>query len=854
MIHIISFTDRGEKLARILEDRLEGEAMRCGDPLTLGEWVKREFHTGNALVFVGAAGIAVRAVAPYVKRKDEDPAVVAVDEKGMFAVPILSGHLGGANDLAKKIAGILGGTPVILTATDVNGVFAVDEWAGTQDMAVLGIDRIKDVSAKILAGRTVTVRTFTDIKGETPENVTVIRENGSGEKADVYITIDPDMDCPEGGALVLIPRRVILGVGCKKGAKTSDIESLFGEVMKEGGFSRKAVAKVCSIDIKENEEGLNAFCEGLGVPLEVFCAEELQAVEGDFTPSGFVKQVTGTDNVCERSAVAGGGDLIVRKLAGNGVTMAAAMLPADLSWGKNGNREYEDKRNKGKKNGDKKKGVLYVVGIGPGGDKEMTYKADRALRDSEIICGYTTYTDLIRHRYPGKEFFSTPMKKEYERCRWAVDRALEGKTVAMVCSGDPGIYGMAGPLLSMTEGTGIRTEVIPGITASSGGAALLGAPLMNDYIAVSLSDQLTPWETIEKRIRAAGAGDLVTVFYNPASKMRPDHLKRACGILLEYRSSGTVCGWVRNIGRQGQEKKILTLGELADEKLDMLTTVIVGNSDTKCAGGYMVTERGYSLKAGNEIRPERDDIAAENEKVLIFGGTTEGRVIAGELTARGVSVTVSTATAEGASELTGISCGVITGRLDSCEMEDVIKDFGLVVDATHPYAVEVTKNIKTACEKAGKKYVRIVRKTSFEGPGIVFDDQDDAAGYLKDKNGNIMLTTGSSALSSYRGIDPLRLFPRVLPTREALEECGKTGIPVKNIIAMEGPFTEELNAALIKQFNIKFVVTKDGGPEGGFPEKAAAALAAGAELIVIGRKQEEGMTAEEFLNNAGGKR
>ena len=832
LIHIISFTDNGEKLAGILAERIDGEAMRCKDPMTLGEWVKRGFSKGNALVFVGAAGIAVRAVAPYLKGKNEDPAVVAVDEKGTFAVPLISGHLGGANALAKRIAASLGGIPVILTATDMNGAFAVDEWARRQGMAVIGTERIKTVSSKILSGKTVKVKAFDHIEGVPPENVEVISGNDGNEKADVYITLDPGSEQGKDGALILIPRRVILGIGCKRGTKVSAIEELFEEVMKEGGFCREAVVKVCSIDIKENEEGLKAFCEGLRVPLEVFSAGELEAVKGDFTSSAFVKQKTGTDNVCERSAAAGGGSPIVGKRVGNGVTMAVSILPADLKW--------EDDAGCGI-------GILYIVGIGPGSEGSMTFYADRALRDADIICGYTTYVDLIRNRYPGKEFYSTSMRQEYERCRWALDRAEEGKKVAMVCSGDPGIYGMAGPLLSMAEGCEAEIEIIPGVTASSGGASVLGAPIMNDYAAISLSDQLTPWDVIEKRIRCAGEGDLVTVFYNPASKKRQDHLRRACGILLEYRPPETVCGWVRNIGRRGQEKKILTLGELAEEKLDMFCTVFVGNSETKVTDGRMVTPRGYKTKCGRRQDPGKKGAASEEKKVLIFGGTTEGRIIAKKLALRGAQVTVSTATSEGASELSGISCGVITGRLESFEMENVMKDFDTVVDATHPYAVEVTKNIKEACQHAGKKYIRIVRKTSSAGEGIVFNGQDEAAEYLKDKDGNIMLTTGSSALSSYKNIDALRLFPRVLPTVKALEECGKLNIPVKNIIAMEGPFTEEINAAVIRQFNIKFVVTKDGGPEGGFPEKAAAAAACGAQLIVVGRAPEEGLTAEEFL-------
>lgn len=237
---------------------------------------------------------------------------------------------------------------------------------------------------------------------------------------------------------------------------------------------------------------------------------------------------------------------------------------------------------------------LYIVGIGPGSENMMTEEAGRALRDAEVICGYTVYVELVREHYPDKEFLTTPMRREIERCRMALDRANEGKTVAMICSGDAGIYGMAGPILEMQEEyPEVETEVIPGITAAVSGAAVLGAPLMNDFCVISLSDLMTPAEVIERRLRAAAAGDFAICLYNPMSKKRPGHLAWACDILLEQASPMTVCGWVRNIGREGTEKKLLTLGELRDEKVDMFTTVFIGNSNTLNLSGRMVTGRGY---------------------------------------------------------------------------------------------------------------------------------------------------------------------------------------------------------------------------------------------------------------------
>ena len=236
---------------------------------------------------------------------------------------------------------------------------------------------------------------------------------------------------------------------------------------------------------------------------------------------------------------------------------------------------------------------LFLVGIGPGSVDGMTQAAKAALEQSEVLCGYTVYLDLVRQQYPDKETYTTPMTRELERCRGAIDRAAEGKTVAMLCSGDAGVYGMAGPVLELAEGKDIEIEVVPGVTAALSGAAILGAPLMHDFCVISLSDLLTPWEVIERRLRCAAAGDFSIALYNPRSKKRPDHLRRACEILLEEKSPDTVCGWVKNIGRPGQCHGLATLKDLGSLELDMFTTVFIGASSTKNVNGRMVTPRGY---------------------------------------------------------------------------------------------------------------------------------------------------------------------------------------------------------------------------------------------------------------------
>lgn len=301
MIVLISFTDRGQALAEALARALDGRAVRCGREQSLTDWTREHFQTGNALVFVGAAGIAVRAVAPHVKSKTTDPAVVVVDETGRFAIPILSGHLGGANDLARKIAAACGAVPVITTATDLSGVFAVDQWAKEQNCAILNPEGIKSVSGALLAGGRVELCSPWPVAGEPPEGV----------------------------SLRLMPKIAVLGVGCKRGTPQAVLETAFAALP----IHPASFCKVCSIDLKREEPGLLAFCRAHGLELETFSAAELQEAPGEFSPSEFVERVTGVDNVCERAAVLGsGGTLLLKKRAGNGVTMAVAAKPFTPNW------------------------------------------------------------------------------------------------------------------------------------------------------------------------------------------------------------------------------------------------------------------------------------------------------------------------------------------------------------------------------------------------------------------------------------------------------------------------------------------------------------------------------------------
>lgn len=600
-VAFIAFTRRGYETMQNLAVNMALNSPRIGDEFTLtttkrladevgldsfddlGVWTGERFADSDALVFIGATGIAVRAIAPHVRDKFSDPAVVSVDEAGQFAVPMLSGHVGGANDLAREVAAAIGARAVVSTATDVNGLFAVDEWARKQGLALVERQIAKEVSACLLDGGTVGFASDIAVEGALPSGV-----EESPHELGIKVGLDT-ADCPFAHTLHLVPRVVTVGVGCKRGTDAAALEALVRGALGNAHVNPAAVARVSSIDVKRDEEAVLALARALGCEPVFYSAEQLAAVEGIFASSDFVRAAVGVDNVCERAAVAGGARLIGGKEAHEGMTVALGQDEASVRFdgGADGAAQTADDR------------VLLVVGIGPGGGSDLTRRAYEALESCDVIVGYTVYTDLLEKEFPDKEMLTTPMRREVERCKIALEHAQAGERVAMVCSGDPGVYGMAGLCYELAgEYPSVDIEVIPGISAAFGGAAVLGAPLMHDFAVISLSDLMTPWEKIAKRLELAAEADFVICLYNPSSKKRADYLQRACDILLRHKPASTVCGTVRNIGREGEESHVLTLGELRNTNVDMFTTVYIGNEQTMQLGGSMVTPRGYLQREG----------------------------------------------------------------------------------------------------------------------------------------------------------------------------------------------------------------------------------------------------------------
>lgn len=325
-VRLIAFTDQGEELAKRIADKFEGTVLRSHGHDQRDSWTKENFMTGNVLIFIGALGICIRTIAPYVCDKTTDPAVIDIDDRAVHVIPVLSGHLGGANAFARELADFLDSDLVLTTATDVNGRFPVDDWARKNGLRVLNTKRIKHVSSSLLSGKTVKASSDVTITGDLPEGIVL-----SDTDPDIYIGYRKTGD----RALTLVPKMCVLGIGCRRGTSYEDLEEGLQWFLEEHGILRESISAVASIDLKKDEEGLKTLCEKNGWDFITYSAEELKAVEGVFSASEFVSSVTGVDNVCERSALrcAGpGGELIVRKQAREGKTYALAVMDMKYDW------------------------------------------------------------------------------------------------------------------------------------------------------------------------------------------------------------------------------------------------------------------------------------------------------------------------------------------------------------------------------------------------------------------------------------------------------------------------------------------------------------------------------------------
>lgn len=572
----------------------EEEGVNRVAPEDFDQLLARQWNQFDAHVFVGAAGIAVRKTAPLLRDKATDPAVVSCSESGSHLIPLLSGHLGGGNRLARRLARISGGEAVITTATDTRGITAFDEAAAREQACVLNPDAIKALNAALLSGDSILFHGPQEIYErywkECPQ---VIPAETGGKEATETPDVPAvywDMTAPEtvgkAPALSIRSASFVLGIGCKKGTDPELLKQSAEEFLHRQGLSRSRLKALASCTLKEQEPAILALAEQWGVPFQVFTPDELDKVDIP-TPSDAVFEKTGTHSVSEASAIlASGGTLKTPKTVCNGsITLALAACP-------HGSRDT----------GRQKAGSVIVIGLGSGAPGQLTPEAAAAIDRCGCIAGYTRYLDFIRGRIHGKRMIQTGMMGEVPRCMAALEAALAGENVCMVCSGDPGILAMAGLLYELRKEnerfSTVGIDVLPGITAANISASALGAPLQNGFCLLSLSDLLLPAEEIRANLEQSAGTALPVVLYNPAGRKRRHLLEEALDIFRNKRGGQTLCAYVKHAGRPAQQKWVGTLDEFPLEDVDMSTLVLLGGPRTIRDGGVLFERRGYADKYG----------------------------------------------------------------------------------------------------------------------------------------------------------------------------------------------------------------------------------------------------------------
>ena len=550
------------------------------------------FAAGRPIVGVCASGILIRGVAPLLSDKRSEPPVVSVSDDGAVVVPLLGGHRG-ANRLAREISEALGAVAAVTTAGDVALGVALDE--PPEGWVLENPEDAKAAMAAMLSGGGARVT------GEEATAAEWLKGLPEGDAAELVCAMGP-ID-RAAATLAFRPQRATLGVGCARNCPAEELIALVDGAMEEAGIVPAALKAIYTLDLKADEVAVHALAAHLGLPVRVFDAATLEAETGRLaTPSEVVFAEVGCHGVSEAAALAGGGSeavLAVTKVKSANATCAIGMAPEPIT-------ELRGRA----------RGRLSVVGIGPGQATWRTPEVSRLVSEAEELVGYGLYIDLLGPLAAGKQRSDFPLGGEEARCRYALERAGEGRNVALVCSGDAGIYAMGalvfelmdrGPDEMGVSDAARRVEVVcsPGVSALQGAAARAGAPLGHDFCAISLSDLLTPRADIIRRLKAAAEGDFVIAFYNPVSMKRRTLLAEAREILLEHRPADTPVMLASSLGRPEEHIRYRRLADLAVDEVDMLTVVLVGSSNSRLAelgeGPRMYTPRGYARKIDGDL-------------------------------------------------------------------------------------------------------------------------------------------------------------------------------------------------------------------------------------------------------------
>ena len=566
-----------------LAHRVEGADEIFSDA---GPHLRRLFQSGEAIIGLCASGILIRSLASVLVDKKAEPPVIAVANDGSVIVPLLGGH-NGANHMAAQIAELTGGMNAITTAGDLRLGVALDD--PPSGWRVSNRDAAKNIAARLLAGEPVRLDAESSADWLTDSGLS-FDDNATGPGIRITAkTVNESTD-----DLILHPPVLALGVGCERDCDPDELVSLVEQTLQDAGLCTDSIACVVSLDLKMDEPAVHALAASLNVPARFFDAQELEALSPRLAnPSDVVFGEVGCHGVSEGAALAAAGTdgtLLVEKTRSRRATCAIALNPGDINGETVG----------------RTRGRLSIVGIGPGADGWRTPEATAMLASATDVVGYGLYLDLVADIVAGKERHVSELAQEEARVRRALELAGEGRNVALVCSGDAGIYALATLAFELMDREDqedwnrIHVQVTPGVSALQAAAARIGAPIGHDFCTISLSDLLTPFSEIERRLKAAADGDFVVAFYNPVSKRRRTQLARAQEILVAKRGPDAPVVLARNLGRAEENIKVIKLAELTPDHADMLTMVLVGNSQSRLIerGGrqWVYTPRGYAAK------------------------------------------------------------------------------------------------------------------------------------------------------------------------------------------------------------------------------------------------------------------
>lgn len=567
-IFIFYLSERGKSLAETISGYFESE-----NPVKVlllsKEEIQKNWKKEKMLIFVMALGIVARFCKDFIRGKGFDPGVIVIDEAGNNVISYLGGHYAETNRLTLELASYLSANPVITTASDNLNLPPLDLWIKENQFMVKNSQKLYEIMAKFNETKKLRVFLEEGLNYPLPEGL-VKTENS--EEADIVISYKKRVE----DKLLLIPKCLYAGIGFHEVLSEEDFERLIQEVFEESSLEFLALKGIATLDKKVKYLPLKNFCSKHNLELLGFSKEELSKVKTQSFSKEAFKNL-GIESVSEAaSLLASSGLLILPKRVYKDFTLAISLKPFD------------------------KKGKLYVVGIGPGSKDLLTLKALRILTKVSAIVGYKTYIKQIFSLIKNKEIYEFSMTEEIERVKKAIELALSGKDTALVSGGDPGIYGMAGLVIEILHKNklSLEVEIVPGISALNIGNALLGAPLGNDFAVISLSDRLTPWEVIERRLILLSQCDITLVIYNPKSKGRKVQFERALQILREKRPAETPVAIVNSASREDEEIILTTLKDIPHERIGMNTLLIVGGRDTQVIGKYLVVKRGYERKYG----------------------------------------------------------------------------------------------------------------------------------------------------------------------------------------------------------------------------------------------------------------